>query len=59
LSERAGADPKSGQQDLEKLIGGAAGALIEANGDNKNSDYAFSLQVWCKSGKEQWGRRKP
>jgi hypothetical protein len=39
---------------LEKLIGGAAGALIEANGDNKDSDYAFSLQVWRKNGKEQW-----
>jgi hypothetical protein len=48
------ADTKSGEQDLEKLIGGAAGALIEANGDNKNSDYAFSLQVWRKNGKEQW-----
>ena len=48
------ADTKSGQQDVEKLIGGAAGALIEANGDNKDSDYAFSLQVWRKNGKEQW-----
>jgi hypothetical protein len=48
------ADTKSGQQDMEKLIGGAAGALIEANGDNKDSDYAFSLQVWRKNGKEQW-----
>lgn len=48
------ADTKSGQQDMENLIGGAAGALIEANGENKNSDYAFSLQVWRKNGKEQW-----
>lgn len=48
------ADTKSGQQDMEKLIGGAAGALIEANGDNKDSDFAFSLQVWRKGGKEQW-----
>jgi hypothetical protein len=48
------ADTKSGQQDVEKLIGGAAGALIEANGENKDSDYAFSLQVWRKNGKEQW-----
>ena len=31
------ADTKSGQQDLGKLIGGAAGALIEANGDNKDA----------------------
>jgi hypothetical protein len=50
------ADTKSGQQDLEKLIGGAAGALIEANGDNKNTDYAFSLQVWRQNGKEQWDK---
>jgi hypothetical protein len=48
------ADTKSGQQDVEKLIGGAAGALIEANGENKDSDFAFSLQVWRKGGKEQW-----
>jgi hypothetical protein len=48
------ADTKTGQQDVEKLIGGAAGALIEANGDNKDSDFAFSLQVWRKNGKEQW-----
>ena len=46
---------KSGQQDeVEKLLGGAAGALIEANGENKDSDFAFSLQVWRKNGKEQW-----
>ncbi len=50
------ADTKIGQQDLEKLIGGAAGALIEANGDNKNTDYAFSLQVWRQNGKEQWDK---
>jgi hypothetical protein len=50
------ADAKSGQQDVEKLIGGTAGALIEANGDNKDSDYAFSLQVWRKNGKEQWDK---
>jgi hypothetical protein len=48
------ADTKSGQQDVEKLIGGAAGALIEANGENKDSDFAFSLQVWRKGGREQW-----
>jgi hypothetical protein len=48
------ADSKSGQQDMEKLIGGAAGALIEANGENKDSDFAFSLQVWRKNGKDQW-----
>jgi hypothetical protein len=54
VAEMGKADPKTGQQDVEKLIGGAAGALIEANGDNKDSDYAFSLQVWRKDGKEQW-----
>ena len=54
VAELGKADTKSGQQDVEKLIGGAAGALIEANGDNKNSDSAFSLQVWRKNGKEEW-----
>ncbi len=49
-------DAKSQQQDFEKLIGGAAGALIETSGDNKDSDYAFSLQVWRKNGKEQWDK---
>jgi hypothetical protein len=44
------------QAEIEKLIGGAAGAMIEANGDNKNADYAFSLQVWPKNGKQQWDR---
>jgi hypothetical protein len=48
------ADSKSAQQDVEKLIGGAAGALIEVNGDNKDSDSAFTLQVWRKGGKDQW-----
>jgi hypothetical protein len=48
------ADTKSGQMDIENLLGGAAGALNEANGGNKDSEYAFSLQVWQKNGKEQW-----
>lgn len=47
-------DTKSGQSNIENLIGGAAGALNEVNGGNKNSDFAFSLQVWQKNGKEQW-----
>jgi hypothetical protein len=50
------ADTKSGQADVEKLIGGAAGAINEANGYNKNGDYAFSLQVWRKDGKAQWDK---
>lgn len=54
LTEIGKTDAKSGQADLEKLIGGAAGVLNEANGDNKNSDYAFSLQVWAKGGKAHW-----
>jgi hypothetical protein len=54
VAEMGKADTKTGQQDVEKLIGGAAGALIEANGENKDSDFAFSLQVWRKDGKEQW-----
>ena len=50
-------DTKNGQQDeVEKLLGGGAGALIEATGENKDSDFAFSLQVWRKNGKEQWAK---
>lgn len=47
---------KSGHSNLETLLGGAAGALNEANGANKNGDYAFSLQVWQKNGKQQWAK---
>ncbi len=54
LSRMDKPDTQSGEQDLEKLIGGAAGVLNEADGDNKNGDYAFSLQVWRQDGKEQW-----
>jgi len=49
-------DAKDTQLDMEKLIGGAAGALAEANGDVKNSDFAFSLQVWQNNGKDQWDK---
>jgi hypothetical protein len=38
---------------IEKIIGGAAGVMTDAN-DNKDSDYAFSLQVWHQNAKEQW-----
>ena len=48
------ADTNGGQANIENLIGGAAGALNEVNGGNKDSEYAFSLQVWQKNGKEQW-----
>jgi len=54
VAEMGKADTKNGQQAFTNLIGGAAGALNEANGENKNGDYAFSLQVWRKDGKEQW-----
>lgn len=47
---------KSGQTDIETLIGGAAGALNEANGYNKNDDFAFTLQVWQTNGKQQWAK---
>ena len=44
------------KSEVEKLLGGGAGALIEASGENKDGDYAFSLQVWRKNGKEQWAK---
>lgn len=54
LAGMSKAGSNTDQQDFEKLIGGAAGAMIEANGDNKDTDYAFSLQIWSKNGKQQW-----
>jgi hypothetical protein len=53
-SSVAGMGKTDTQEEVEKLLGGGAGALIEASGENKDSDYAFSLQVWRKNGKEQW-----
>lgn len=47
-------DTKSGQANLENLIAGAGGMLNEVNSDNKDADFAFSLQVWQKDGKAQW-----
>lgn len=47
-------DTKGGQNNLENMIGGAAGVLNEVNSANKDTDYAFSLEVWQKDGKEQW-----
>jgi hypothetical protein len=39
---------------FEKTIGGALGVLIEANGDNRNSDAAFVLQLWHRNGRAMW-----
>ena len=47
-------DDKNATAGAEKLIGGALGALIDANGDNKDADFAFSIQLWRNSGKSQW-----
>jgi hypothetical protein len=60
LSHMGDPNTKSGQANLETLLGGAAGVLSQANGDTsnnaKNGDYAFSLQVWQKNGKQQWAK---
>lgn len=50
------ADPKSGSEDVEKLVGGMLGAAIEAAGDNKAGDFAFSLQVWRTGGRVMWDK---
>jgi hypothetical protein len=50
------ADTKSGTEGIEKLIGGMLGAAIEAAGDNKNEDFAFSLQVWRSGGQAMWDK---
>ena len=47
-------DDKNATAGAEKLIGGALGALIDANGENKDTDFAFSIELWRKGGKSQW-----
>ena len=47
-------DDKNAKAGIEKLIGGALGAAIDASGDNNNGDFAFSVEVWRKDGKSQW-----
>ena len=47
-------DEKSATAGAEKLIGGALGALIDANGENNDAEYAFSIQIWRSGGKAQW-----
>ena len=47
-------DDKAAAAGVEKLIGGVLGAAIEASGDNKNDDFAFSIQLWRSGGKSQW-----
>lgn len=49
-------DSKNSAPTIENIIGGAAGTLNEVNGYNKDNEYAFSLQVWQKDGKEQWDK---
>ena len=47
-------DDKTAAAGVEKLIGGVLGAAIEASGDNKNDDFAFSIQLWRSGGRSQW-----
>ena len=56
LMEMGKTDTKSDQANLEKLIGGAGGILAEGSSNGQNGDFAFSLQVWRKNGKEQWDK---
>jgi hypothetical protein len=41
---------------VEKLIGGVLGAAIDAQGDNNNNDFAFSLQLWRNGGRSMWDK---
>lgn len=54
MAQMGKADSKDNQPNIENMLGGAAGMLNEVSSANKDSDYAFSLQVWPKNGKEQW-----
>lgn len=54
ISAVSNANDKTSTAAVEKLIGGALGAAIEASGDNHNDDFAFSIQLWRSGGKSQW-----
>jgi hypothetical protein len=49
-----GKDGKLSPERAEQLVGGALGGVIEASGDNKTGDNAFSLQVWRTNGHAMW-----
>jgi hypothetical protein len=52
---------KSGDGSLtgaENVISGALGAVIEAHGDNKDTDPALLLQVWHSNGRAMWDKLK-
>lgn len=50
------ADEKNAAAGVEKLIGGVLGAAIDAQGDNNNDDFAFSLQLWRNGGRSMWDK---
>ncbi len=56
ISAAGKGDEKTATDGFEKLIGGALGAVIEANGDNKNEDPAMLLQVWRSQGRAMWDK---
>src|SRR5262249_27557076 len=47
---------KGDGKNIEKMGGGMLGAAIEASGDNKEGDPAFTLQVWRRNGREMWDK---
>jgi len=49
-------DEKSAAAGAEKLIGGVLSAAIEAAGDNKDEEHAFSIQLWRTGGKSMWDK---
>ena len=54
MAKMHNADPKDSTPNIENMIGGAGGVLNEINSANKDSDFAFSLEVWERNGKAQW-----
>jgi|GEM_PF-6356360 len=53
ISAVGSSDEKNG---VENLIGGVLGAAIDAQGENNDQDFAFSLEIWRHDGKAMWDK---
>jgi hypothetical protein len=54
INEVGKGDDKNAAAGVEKLIGGALGALGDAQAGNNDADFAFSIELWRTGGKAQW-----
>jgi hypothetical protein len=49
-------DEKNAVVGAEKAIGGLLSAVIDAAGENRNEDAAFTIQLWRSGGKAAWDK---